>query len=282
MLAMVLVLLGYLALSARRLSGPTLGGWSPIALVTGRAALHAVLGVLPGRRVVGALAGGWRRAGRRGACDARGCSSCALAVGGLLFVPWLPTFVYQMQHTGTPWDTPTSPPTNTALGIVDFAGGTMHRGLDARAAARAARADRVRRAGPSTWTHADDRPAHASPGVRWEWLVGVATLMVGLTLSFVAGSGFQSRYAAVMYPVCSRSQSRSASCASGRRLRVGVLAFVVVLGFVGGVATSSPTARRRRRSRSQIVTVSRARRRRRVLPGPARAGRVRGSSMLAA
>ena len=30
----------------------------------------------------------------------------AVAVGGLAFVPWLPTFIYQSKHTGTPWALP--------------------------------------------------------------------------------------------------------------------------------------------------------------------------------
>ncbi len=30
----------------------------------------------------------------------------AVAVGCLLFVPWLPTFLYQTKHTGTPWAAP--------------------------------------------------------------------------------------------------------------------------------------------------------------------------------
>jgi mannosyltransferase len=36
----------------------------------------------------------------------------AVAVGCLLFIPWVPTFLYQSKHTGTPW---ASPPTFVAL-----------------------------------------------------------------------------------------------------------------------------------------------------------------------
>src|SRR5581483_1128744 len=33
----------------------------------------------------------------------------ALCGGGLLFLPWAPSFLYQVQHTGTPWSTSASP-----------------------------------------------------------------------------------------------------------------------------------------------------------------------------
>lgn len=33
-------------------------------------------------------------------------SLAAMVVGCLLFLPWVPTFIYQSQHTGTPWATP--------------------------------------------------------------------------------------------------------------------------------------------------------------------------------
>ena len=27
----------------------------------------------------------------------------AILLGGLLFIPWLPSLIFQAQHTGTPW-----------------------------------------------------------------------------------------------------------------------------------------------------------------------------------
>ncbi len=126
MLAMVLVLAGYLLLW-RAVEKPTVGRLIPIALLTGALLytqywaffLVAVVGVTQLWLV-------WRRRGEERRTALR--ILIALAVGGLLFVPWLPTFAYQMKHTGTPWDTATSPPTNAALGIIDFAGGRMIEG----------------------------------------------------------------------------------------------------------------------------------------------------------
>ncbi len=38
-----------------------------------------------------------------------------LVTGGLLFIPWLPTFLYQSRHTGTPWAA--MPPLRTIVGV---------------------------------------------------------------------------------------------------------------------------------------------------------------------
>ena len=72
------------------------------------------------------------------------------------------------------------------------------------------------------------------PGVRWEWLVGAATLLGGLSLSFLAGSGFQSRYASVMYPFFALAVAFGVLVIGDRRVRYGLLGFIVVIGFVGG------------------------------------------------
>ncbi|HEY3725035.1 MAG TPA: glycosyltransferase family 39 protein [Acidimicrobiia bacterium] len=230
MLAMVLVLLGYLAMW-RAVDRPSLGPLAGIALVTA-ALLYTQYWAffLVGVVGVSQLWLAWRRTG-----DARRTAVrivLAIAVGGLLFVPWLPTFAYQMKHTGTPWDTPASPPTNAALGIIDFAGGRMVEGWTivlplvvlALLALFGRRRDR--------WQI--DVDLRTFPGVRWEWLVGVLTLVGGLSLSFLTGSGFQSRYASVMYPLFALAVAFGIVVIGDRRVRYGLLGFIVVIGFVGG------------------------------------------------
>jgi mannosyltransferase len=142
-------------------------------------------------------------------------------------------FAYQMQHTGTPWDTPASPPTNTALGIIDFSGGRMIEGwtlvLPLVLLALLALFGRVR----DRWNI--DVDLRTFPGVRWEWLVGAFTLIAGLSFSFLVGSGFQSRYAAVMYPLFALAVAFGIIVIGDVRVRYALLAFIVVVGFVGGV-----------------------------------------------
>ena len=56
----------------------------------------------------------------------------ALAAGCLLFVPWVPTFVYQAQHTGTPWAPPPnfSDLINALTGFTDNQGSTLQTGTN--------------------------------------------------------------------------------------------------------------------------------------------------------
>lgn len=231
MLTMVLVLLGYLAVW-RAVQRPTLFPLAAIALVTA-ALLYTQYWAF---FLVGAFGATqlwvvWRNRGesRRAALFILG----ALAVGCLLFVPWLPAFLYQMKHTGTPWDTPTSPPTNAALGMIDFAGGRMIEGwtlvLPLVLLALLALVGRSR---DRRYIELD---LHTVPGVRWEWFIGAATLVGGLTLSFVAGTGFQSRYAAVMYPLFALAVALGITVLGDRRIRYGLLVFIVAIGFIGGV-----------------------------------------------
>jgi mannosyltransferase len=230
MLTMVLVLLGYLAIW-RATEKPTFWPLAGVALVTA-ALLYTqywaffLLGIV----AVTQLWVAWRNQGA-----ARGAAVrilIALAVGGVLFLPWFPTFVYQMQHTGTPWDTPSSPPTNAALGVVDFAGGKMIEGwtlvLPVVLLALLALVGRAR----DRWLI--DVDLRTVPGVRWEWLVGAATLWIGLSLSFVARTGFQSRYAAVMFPLFVLAVAFGILAFNDHRVRYGVIAFIVIIGFVGG------------------------------------------------
>ena len=54
----------------------------------------------------------WRRRDRAALTVAGG-----IAVGGLTFLPWLPTFLYQSRHTGAPWNS--APDANAIVGTID-------------------------------------------------------------------------------------------------------------------------------------------------------------------
>ena len=100
-LEMLLVACGILAFR-RALESPTLGRLAMFALIVALLALHAVLGVLPagrGRRALLVVLA-WRGAhtARRAPDAGRDARSA-----GCAFLPWLPTFLYQRAHTGTPW-----------------------------------------------------------------------------------------------------------------------------------------------------------------------------------
>jgi uncharacterized membrane protein len=118
-LEMLLVACGMVALQ-RALEAPTLGRLTVFGLLVGLLLytqywafyLVPVVGVL-------LLFLGWRGANR----DAARRSLIALAIGVATFLPWLPTFLYQRAHTGTPWGTAVLPGIPLGYTLRDFAGG---------------------------------------------------------------------------------------------------------------------------------------------------------------
>src|SRR3954447_19043160 len=102
-LEMLLVTLGWLAVHWA-MERPTIGRLVPVSVISGLLALThywslyllAALGVM--------LLVKWRR-GDPAALRV----AIALVAGGVLFVPWLPSFLYQAKHTGTPWGKPERP-----------------------------------------------------------------------------------------------------------------------------------------------------------------------------
>jgi hypothetical protein len=63
--------------------------------------------------------------------------------------------------------------------------------------------------------------------------VGAATWLVGIAASLVSGVAYQPRYAAVVFPFFVLLVSLGVSQLADRRLRIAVLAVLVVYGFVG-------------------------------------------------
>lgn len=157
----------------------------------------------------------------------------ALAVGVAAFIPWLPTFLYQVKHTGTPWGKAQLPPTPIGETFQDFAGGLTHQGwillfgfivlvfLGSFGT-------------PINAWHIDI-DLHAQPGIRWEAAVGAAVLLIGTTASWAARSAFQPRYAAVVFPFFVLVVARGITVFVERRTRAWIVVLVVLLGFVGGV-----------------------------------------------
>ncbi len=72
------------------------------------------------------------------------------------------------------------------------------------------------------------------PAVRWEWIVWAGTLVVGLTASYAAASAFQGRYAAIVFPLFALTVAGGITVFGSRGVRYGMLAVIVVFGFVGG------------------------------------------------
>ena len=121
----------------------------------------------------------------------------ALAIGLATFLPWMPTFLYQRAHTGTPWGTPVLPGIPLGYTLRDFAGGASGTTADRQEGwllfiilfallllgvfARAV--DRRR-------LEVDVRTQPETRGIAFVFAAGLA---VALSLNYLAGGAFQSR-----------------------------------------------------------------------------------------
>ncbi|MDQ1477732.1 MAG: hypothetical protein QOE62_2961, partial [Actinomycetota bacterium] len=194
-LAIVLVLLGYLAVT-KAMRSPTLGPLVAVALVTAALAyttywsffLLAVVGAVLVFRCLRAQPSG------RGAAIRL---VVAVAAGGALFVPWLPVFVSQLRHTGTPWGTGPRPVVLVTT-ITQFGGGNYLAGrvvtvvLVAMAAAALSGLAIPYISRPGT--------ADGTRLVRIVFAVGAATLLIGVGEAMLSNTAYQVRYAAIVFP----------------------------------------------------------------------------------
>ncbi|HEV7525692.1 MAG TPA: glycosyltransferase family 39 protein [Acidimicrobiia bacterium] len=163
----------------------------------------------------------------------------AIVVGGLLFLPWVPTFLYQRAHTGTPWGSPILPGIPFGYTLRDFAGG-----------ASGTAADRQEGwvlffllipmlifgiFGRSAEGHRIEIDLHVPRETRVIALIGAGGLIVALTLNYLAGGAFASRYSAIVFPFFVLLVARGFTTLRDPRLIASVLGVTVLLGLAGGV-----------------------------------------------
>ncbi len=127
----------------------------------------------------------------------------AVAVGCLLFIPWVPTLFYQIRHTGTPWAVPANVSQLIAVltGFTDNQGSTLQTGTNQGrllaviyfcmlALALFGRG----RSGRMIELDLRTRPRSRSLG-----FVVLGTLLVAVLGGIVTDSAFSTRYAAVVF-----------------------------------------------------------------------------------
>ncbi len=155
-----------------------------------------------------------------------------MVVGCLTFLPWLPIFVFQSLHTGTPWATPA---TFAAMvnAVASFAGGSTSQG-------RALALLFFALAGLGLFGLATDR-RHIELDIRTRPLgrpvavVVVGTLAAAVIGGFVTNSAFDARYASVVFIPLILLVALGLTVFRDRRVRVGILAAAVVLGLAASV-----------------------------------------------
>lgn len=160
----------------------------------------------------------------------------ALVVGGVLFLPWVPTLLYQSLHTGTPWAKPALPTQVVSDSLADIGGGgkpdNVVLGWMLLILVLLALFGRLldrRRIELDVRTQPEARPAA---------LIIVGTILLASGFMWVTRSGFQSRYDAVWVPLFLLLAALGAMRFGGPAYRRGVLAVVLLLCVVGATRVS--------------------------------------------
>jgi mannosyltransferase len=230
-LMMLLVTLGYLAMR-RLLERPSLGRQAVVALLTGLVLYTQywafyLIAVVGGLLVWQAWRG--RDVDQRHAARA---GVVAIVAGVITFLPWIPTFLYQSAHTGTPWGDRIFVFASFAFGLRDFSGGEHSEAYTLLVVLIALTIIAV--CGRAIDRYRIELDVRTRPGVRAEALVWVGTLLLGGAFSFLAHSTFAGRYAAVLYPLFALVVAYGITVLNDTRVRAIVLAVVVIIGLASG------------------------------------------------
>ena len=168
-----------------------------------------------------------------------------VATGVLCFVPWLPVFLDQLAHTGTPWSPAPRPTVVAALTLEAYGGG---RGSEALLVVVVLAVLVAVGLGTRTGT---DRPVLGWTDLGWlrvTVVLGVATMVLGATVSLATDTAFQGRYGvfalAPLVLACAVGLHRMTPRAS-----VAALAVLVLLSGVS-------VARELSRDRTQIGDIA--------------------------
>ena len=224
-LVFLLVVAGWLALR-RALERPTVARLALVALLSGALALTHYWAFYLFAVVEVALAVAWRR----GSTAARNVG-LAIVAGGLLFLPWLPSFLEQAKHTGTPWGRPVTPASMLMTTFFDLGGppkgesqllGVMVLFLVVLALVGRA-VDR--------WRIELDLRTHEQ--ARAETFVVLGTIAVACAAGFASQAAFASRYTAVIVPLILLVAAAGVTRIGDRRVVCGALAVLAVFGLVG-------------------------------------------------
>jgi hypothetical protein len=241
-LVILLTACGVLALH-RLLAAPKPGNMVAVAAVTAGLlysqywSLYLV--VVVGLWLLIALWATWRREGGAVLRTPRAAALGAIAVGCLAFVPWVPTFLYQSAHTGTPWAKPAnfSAVINAVTGYTDnqasLANIVTNQGrlLALIYFAMAALA----LFGVARTRHLIDLDLHTVPRARGLAIIILGTLFAAIAGGLASGSAFSSRYAAIVFLPLLILVALGTTTLLAPRVRVTLVALAVAAGAVACV-----------------------------------------------
>ena len=196
-LIMLLVFAGWLVLE-RALEQPSWGRLISVTLVSGALLLtHYWAFYLLGATGLVLVVAWWRATGDERSARVR--IIAAVAGGGLLFLPWLPSFLEQARSTGTPWAEPERPTKVLAQLFSDLGGvDNAERILFSMALGLLLVLGLFGRARDRSTIELDLR---TRPDVRLELLVAALTLAIAVAAGYLTNSGFAPRYLAMVAPL---------------------------------------------------------------------------------
>jgi mannosyltransferase len=231
-LMMLLVTVGYLAVR-RLLERPSLGRQAVVALVTSLLLYthywsFYLLAAVGGLFVWQA----WRGADAERRHAARS-ALVAIVAGAITFLPWIPTFLYQSKHTGTPWGDPIFMTASFAFALRDFAGGEHSEAYAFLVVLIALTIVAV--FGRAIDRYRIELDVRTRPGVRAEAGVWVVTLLLGGTAAFLTRGTFAGRYASVLYPLFVLVIAYGVTVFTDRRFQAVLLAIVAIVGLGSGL-----------------------------------------------
>jgi hypothetical protein len=158
----------------------------------------------------------------------------ALAVGGLLFVPWVPVFVDQLRTTGTPW----GPPARPALVAASLLAGGGPSGEAQLLGVGLALMALLALLGLSTRDTRIELELRTRPATRIEWGLIALTLVFGVLGGYLGRVAFASRYTAVVLPLLILVAAYGLTVLPRWPWRSAALAVLVALGLVASLEES--------------------------------------------
>lgn len=157
----------------------------------------------------------------------------AVPYGAVVFLPWLPSFVFQARHTGTPWAP--APTWHDAVNTLRQWFGTGLAGLALSLLVAALALGALRR-----------------PAARQVLLVGLGALVVGLLVSRLQGAGYALRYSAPAVAAVLLAPAIGVARLTGPR-QAASLAVVAALGTAVAVGTPLLASRTQARATAALL-----------------------------
>lgn len=178
----------------------------------------------------------WRRRGASAPSDDRRTALGVIAVlvfAGLIFVPWLPTMLYQGAHTGTPWADPMRPTSAIGVTLADFSAGNY--GEQTLAAVLFGVALLLGVFGYAIDRRRTGLDLRGTRQFRIDAAITAVAFLIGTLLSFGLRSTYASRYGAIVFPVVALLVAAGMTRFASRWIRFGVVSVMCVILAMGAV-----------------------------------------------